>query len=76
MGRFDVMTLTEVAAERVKSLVDSATEPAVGLRIGIKLSHQDLDMREGAVQLDVENARWKTTEFSASAVRKGAVSSG
>ena len=36
MGRFDVITLTEVAAERVKSLVDSATEPAVGLRIGIK----------------------------------------
>ncbi len=35
MGRFDVMTLTEVAAERVKSLV-AADDSAVGLRIGIK----------------------------------------
>ncbi len=36
MGRFEVMTMTEVAAERVKSLVAAADEPAVGLRIGIK----------------------------------------
>ena len=36
MGRFEVMTLTEKAAERVKSLVAAADEPALGLRIGIK----------------------------------------
>jgi len=36
MGRFEVMTLTEKAADRVKSLVAAADEPALGLRIGIK----------------------------------------
>ena len=36
MSRFEVMTLTDKAAERVKGLVATATEPAVGLRIGIK----------------------------------------
>lgn len=36
MGRFEVMTLTEKAAERVKSLVAAADEPALDLRIGIK----------------------------------------
>ncbi len=36
MGRFEVMTLTDKAAERVRSLVASADEPVAGLRIGIK----------------------------------------
>ncbi|MCP4998962.1 MAG: Fe-S cluster assembly scaffold SufA [Hyphomicrobiales bacterium] len=36
MSRFEVMTLTDKAADRVKSLIAAATEPAVGLRIGIK----------------------------------------
>lgn len=36
MSRFEVMTLTDKAADRVKSLVAAATQPAVGLRIGIK----------------------------------------
>ena len=36
MGRFEVMTMTDRAAERVKNLVSAADEPAVGLRIGIK----------------------------------------
>ena len=36
MNRFEVMTLTETAADHVRSLVESAPEPAVGLRIGIK----------------------------------------
>ena len=36
MGQFEVMTLTDTAAERVRSVVANASEPAVGLRIGIK----------------------------------------
>jgi len=36
MGRFEVMTLTDKAADRVKNLVAASKEPAVGLRIGIK----------------------------------------
>ena len=36
MNRFAVMTLTDKAAERVRGLVEAASEPAVGLRIGIK----------------------------------------
>ena len=36
MGQFEVMTLTDTAAERVRNLVGNASEPAVGLRIGIK----------------------------------------
>jgi iron-sulfur cluster assembly protein len=36
MSRFEVMTLTDKAADRVRALVDAASEPAVGLRIGIK----------------------------------------
>ena len=36
MNRFAVMTLTDKAAKRVRSLVDAAPEPAVGLRIGIR----------------------------------------
>lgn len=36
MSRFEVMTLTDKAADRVRSLVAASTEPAVGLRIGIK----------------------------------------
>ena len=36
MNRFEVMTLTDTAADRVRSLVESAPGPAVGLRIGIK----------------------------------------
>lgn len=36
MSQFEVMTLTDKAAERVKRLVASAGEPVAGLRIGIK----------------------------------------
>ncbi|WP_419913347.1 Fe-S cluster assembly scaffold SufA [Hoeflea sp.] len=36
MGRFEVMTMTDRAAERVKNLVAASDQPAVGLRIGIK----------------------------------------
>ncbi|MCY6380637.1 Fe-S cluster assembly scaffold SufA [Hoeflea prorocentri] len=36
MGQFEVMTLTDTAAERVRNIVANADEPAVGLRIGIK----------------------------------------
>lgn len=36
MNRFAVMTLTDRAADRVRSLIESASEPAVGLRVGIK----------------------------------------
>jgi len=36
MGRFEVMTLTDKAADRVKNLVAASKLPAVGLRIGIK----------------------------------------
>ena len=33
---YSVMSLTEAAAERVKALMSSRTEPATGLRIGIR----------------------------------------
>lgn len=36
MGQFEVMTLTDKAADRVKQLVATAGEPVAGLRIGIK----------------------------------------
>ena len=36
MNRCAVMTLTDRAADRVRSLIESASEPAVGLRVGIK----------------------------------------
>lgn len=36
MGQFELMTLTDTAAARVRSVVANAGEPAVGLRIGIK----------------------------------------
>ncbi|MCR9134724.1 MAG: Fe-S cluster assembly scaffold SufA [Alphaproteobacteria bacterium] len=36
MSQFEVMTLTDKAAERVRRLVESAGEPVAGLRIGIK----------------------------------------
>lgn len=36
MGQFEVMTLTDKAAERVRSLMAAADEPVAGLRIGIK----------------------------------------
>ena len=36
MNSFAVMTLTDRAADRVRSLIESASEPAVGLRVGIK----------------------------------------
>ncbi len=36
MSRFAVMTLTDKAAERVRALVESASEPAIGVRVGIK----------------------------------------
>lgn len=36
MGQFELMTLTDTAAERVRNVVANAGEPAVGLRIGIK----------------------------------------
>lgn len=62
MGQFDVITLTEGAAERVRKLVDSAAEPAVGLRIGIKKGGcagmeytmdlaSDLDGRDDVVEM-------------------------
>lgn len=63
MGRFDVMTLTEGAAERVRSLVEAADEPAVGLRIGIKKGGcagmeytvdlaQEVDAKDDLVEMD------------------------
>ena len=36
MGRFEVMTLTEAAADRVRNIVSASDTPAAGLRIGIK----------------------------------------
>ncbi|EFO29744.1 FeS assembly scaffold SufA [Roseibium sp. TrichSKD4] len=36
MAGFQVMTLTEAAAERVKELVDNSDKNALGLRVGIK----------------------------------------
>jgi iron-sulfur cluster assembly protein len=36
MAGFAVMTLTDRAAERVKALVETSKDPAVGLRIGVK----------------------------------------
>ncbi len=35
-GKFQVMTLTDAAAERVKDLVGNSDGSAVGLRVGIK----------------------------------------
>ncbi|MGV2976097.1 Fe-S cluster assembly scaffold SufA [Roseibium alexandrii] len=35
-SKFQVMTLTDAAAERVCELVDNADKPALGLRVGIK----------------------------------------
>ncbi|QDG79675.1 Fe-S cluster assembly scaffold SufA [Labrenzia sp. PHM005] len=35
-GKFQVMTLTDAAAERVNELVDNSDKPALGLRVGIK----------------------------------------
>ena len=36
MGRFEVMTMTDRAAERVRNLVSGSEGPAEGLRIGVK----------------------------------------
>lgn len=36
MGQFEVMTLTDKAADRVRQLMASADGPVAGLRIGIK----------------------------------------
>lgn len=36
MGRFEIMTLTDKAADRVKHLIGASEEAAVGLRVGIK----------------------------------------
>ncbi|TPW26829.1 Fe-S cluster assembly scaffold SufA [Pararhizobium mangrovi] len=36
MGTFAVMTMTDAAAERVRSIVDNAGEDARGIRVGIK----------------------------------------
>ncbi len=35
-GKFQVMTLTDAAAERVNELVENSDKPALGLRVGIK----------------------------------------
>jgi iron-sulfur cluster assembly protein len=35
-GKFQVMTLTDAAADRVKELVENSDKTAVGLRVGIK----------------------------------------
>lgn len=35
-GKFQVMTLTDAAAERVRGLVENSDTNAVGLRVGIK----------------------------------------
>lgn len=35
-GKFQVLTLTDAAAERVKDLVDNSDKNAIGLRVGIK----------------------------------------
>ncbi|WP_099868192.1 Fe-S cluster assembly scaffold SufA [Pararhizobium haloflavum] len=36
MGQFAVMTMTDAAAERVRAIVGNASEPAKGIRLGIK----------------------------------------
>ena len=36
MGRFEVMTMTDRAAERVRNLISGSEGPAEGLRIGVK----------------------------------------
>ena len=36
LSRFKVMTLTEAAAERVKSIIAASDKPAVALRVGVK----------------------------------------
>ena len=33
---FEIMTLTDAAAERVRQIVNNAKEPATGIRVGIK----------------------------------------
>lgn len=35
-GKFQVLTLTDAAAERVKELVENSDKNAIGLRVGIK----------------------------------------
>ena len=35
-GAFNVISLTDAAAERIRAIVDNANEPILGLRIGIK----------------------------------------
>ncbi|MCV0427030.1 MAG: Fe-S cluster assembly scaffold SufA [Roseibium sp.] len=35
-GKFQVLTLTDVAAERVRDLVEDSDKDAIGLRVGIK----------------------------------------
>ncbi|MEM9633131.1 MAG: Fe-S cluster assembly scaffold SufA [Pseudomonadota bacterium] len=35
-GKFQVMTLTDAAAERVRELVENSDKGAIGLRVGIK----------------------------------------
>ncbi len=35
-GKFQVMTLTDAAAERVKELVENSDKNVIGLRVGIK----------------------------------------
>ena len=35
-GKFQVMTLTDAAADRVKELVENSDKNAIGLRVGIK----------------------------------------
>ena len=35
-SRFKVMTLTDAAAERVREMMESADQPAVALRVGVK----------------------------------------
>lgn len=36
MDRPQAMTLTDAAVERIKSLLDAAEKPVVGLRVGVK----------------------------------------
>lgn len=35
-SKFQVMSLTDAAAERVREIIDNAQSPAVGLRVGVK----------------------------------------
>lgn len=35
-SRFQVLTLTDAAADRVREIIDNASTPALGLRVGIK----------------------------------------